>query len=37
MSDLLGTILGMIAIVEFILLLVLYAGNDDDDEMWGGE
>lgn len=37
MGDLIGAILGMIGIVGFILLVVLYAGNDDDDEMWGGE
>jgi hypothetical protein len=37
MSDLLGSVLGMIAIIGFVMVIVLFAGDDDDDEMWGGE
>lgn len=37
MWDLLGTVLGCIGIIGFILVVIFYAGNDDDDGMWGGE
>lgn len=37
MNELIGAALGRIWMISFVLVVIFYAGNDDDDEMWGGE